>query len=193
MKSERTNRRDLIVNTAADLFRKHGYSATSVRQIADEVGVTEAALYYHFKEGKRELFSEVVECNLPDFASVLELCKGATSLHEFVELYGRNMAKHMLPKISNVRWLSSEYGNLAPEEQAMFHAKHMKFHALLTKMIRPFLTDDEAADKASWMITCASFGYGMLFVNLELNKVADFKSEDFIKHLSGMVSQYYSP
>ncbi len=193
MPTERINRRELIINTAADLFRKQGYTATSVRQIADEVGVTEAALYYHFKDGKRALFSEVVECNLPDFIGVLELCKDAQSLQEFVELYGKNMAKHMLQRISNIRWITNEYQNFEPEERALFHAKHMKFHNMLTAMIRKFVADDDTADKAAWMITCASFGYGMLFVNLELGKVADFRADDLTAHLSGMVAQYYEP
>ena len=66
---ERINRRDNIVDAAAHLFVQNGYDATSVRQIADVVGVTEAALYYHFKDGKRELMQAVLECNMPDLMS----------------------------------------------------------------------------------------------------------------------------
>jgi AcrR family transcriptional regulator len=65
--SDRINRKDLIIEIASDLFLKQGYEATSVRQIADAVGVTEAALYYHFKEGKRELLQAVFACQMPNF------------------------------------------------------------------------------------------------------------------------------
>jgi AcrR family transcriptional regulator len=34
--------------TALELFIKQGFTATSLQQIADRVGVTKAALYYHF-------------------------------------------------------------------------------------------------------------------------------------------------
>ena len=72
--AERINRRELIVQTAATLFSKQGYAATSVRQIAETVGCTEAALYYHFKEGKRALLQAVIEDKTPSFLSVLENC-----------------------------------------------------------------------------------------------------------------------
>jgi AcrR family transcriptional regulator len=42
-----------IARTAARLFAKHGYDATSVREIVEAAGVTKPTLYYHFgsKEG----------------------------------------------------------------------------------------------------------------------------------------------
>ncbi|GGD00232.1 hypothetical protein GCM10011512_28850 [Tersicoccus solisilvae] len=41
-----TRRRALHV--ALDLFTRQGYGATSLRQIAEELGITKASLYYHF-------------------------------------------------------------------------------------------------------------------------------------------------
>jgi AcrR family transcriptional regulator len=40
--------RDEILDTALQLFTAQGYEATSLRQIADRLGFTKAALYYHF-------------------------------------------------------------------------------------------------------------------------------------------------
>lgn len=40
--------REQILATALELFTVHGYDATSLRQIADRLGFTKAALYYHF-------------------------------------------------------------------------------------------------------------------------------------------------
>jgi AcrR family transcriptional regulator len=41
--------RERILNIALDLFTEHGYDKTSLREIADEIGLTKAALYYHFE------------------------------------------------------------------------------------------------------------------------------------------------
>ncbi|HET8591448.1 MAG TPA: TetR/AcrR family transcriptional regulator [Nakamurella sp.] len=41
--------RQEIVDVAMRLFAERGYDKTSLREIADEVGVTKAALYYHFR------------------------------------------------------------------------------------------------------------------------------------------------
>ena len=40
--------RELILDTALELFTEQGYESTSLREIAERVGVTKAALYYHF-------------------------------------------------------------------------------------------------------------------------------------------------
>jgi AcrR family transcriptional regulator len=40
--------RERILDVALDLFVDQGYETTSLRQIAERLGVTKAALYYHF-------------------------------------------------------------------------------------------------------------------------------------------------
>jgi AcrR family transcriptional regulator len=41
--------RERILDVALDLFTEQGYDGTSLRQIAEQLGVTKAALYYHFE------------------------------------------------------------------------------------------------------------------------------------------------
>ncbi|MEV0578600.1 helix-turn-helix domain-containing protein [Streptomyces sp. NPDC050392] len=41
--------REHIKRTALDLFVERGYDGTSLRQIAEALNVTKAAVYYHFK------------------------------------------------------------------------------------------------------------------------------------------------
>jgi AcrR family transcriptional regulator len=45
---ESASTRQQILDTAMALFTTQGYDGTSLRQIADRMGVTKAALYYHF-------------------------------------------------------------------------------------------------------------------------------------------------
>ncbi len=40
--------RERILSVALDLFIEQGFDGTSLRQIAEQLGVTKAALYYHF-------------------------------------------------------------------------------------------------------------------------------------------------
>jgi AcrR family transcriptional regulator len=39
---------DRILDVALDLFIENGYDGTSLREVAEKLGVTKAALYYHF-------------------------------------------------------------------------------------------------------------------------------------------------
>jgi AcrR family transcriptional regulator len=49
MGERRTDTREKIRAVALELFAEHGYEKTSLREIAERLGVTKAALYYHFK------------------------------------------------------------------------------------------------------------------------------------------------
>lgn len=61
--------RQAILMAALDMFSSQGYSATSMRQIAREVGVRESALYVHFK-GKAEILETLFEVYGPGPAAV---------------------------------------------------------------------------------------------------------------------------
>jgi len=52
-----------IVQTAQRLFMELGYRAVSTRQIADLCGITQPALYHHFKN-KQTLYVEVIQHTL---------------------------------------------------------------------------------------------------------------------------------
>jgi AcrR family transcriptional regulator len=52
--------RQRIIEVATDLFIEKGYEATSLREIAERVGVTKAALYYHFAS-KSEMVAAILE------------------------------------------------------------------------------------------------------------------------------------
>jgi AcrR family transcriptional regulator len=45
---EGTSTRERILNVALDLFTEKGYDGASLREIAESLGVTKAAIYYHF-------------------------------------------------------------------------------------------------------------------------------------------------
>ena len=57
VQAERT--RQQILQTAQRLFAERGYDATSLQMIADEMGLTKAAVYYHFR-AKSELLDAIM-------------------------------------------------------------------------------------------------------------------------------------
>lgn len=57
--NRRTDTRDRILGVALRLFAENGYAATSLQKIADELGVTKAALYFHFKT-KEDILKGIV-------------------------------------------------------------------------------------------------------------------------------------
>jgi AcrR family transcriptional regulator len=57
------SRREHILRAAARAFAEKGYRATSLQEIADEVGVTRPAFYHHFKS-KQEILAAIVDMAL---------------------------------------------------------------------------------------------------------------------------------
>ena len=54
------SRREQILNAAARLFARHGYSDTDTQLLADELGVGKGTIYRHFPS-KRDLFLAAVD------------------------------------------------------------------------------------------------------------------------------------
>ena len=50
--------RERIVDVALEMFNERGYERTSLREIAERLGVTKAALYYHFRS-KEDILLEL--------------------------------------------------------------------------------------------------------------------------------------
>ncbi|HWC33969.1 MAG TPA: helix-turn-helix domain-containing protein [Mycobacteriales bacterium] len=85
MEASRIGKREQILQTALELFSTQGYDSTSLRQIADQQGLTKAALYYHFPakelllielvrpfiEGLSELVTEYRARDKPDAEALL--------------------------------------------------------------------------------------------------------------------------
>jgi AcrR family transcriptional regulator len=72
-------RREQILATAAEVFARQGYHATTVREIADGAGMLAGSLYYHF-DSKEAMVDEILSTFLRDlwdgYQSVLEAGRG---------------------------------------------------------------------------------------------------------------------
>ncbi|MBZ0310711.1 MAG: TetR/AcrR family transcriptional regulator, partial [Anaerolineae bacterium] len=176
--SERINRRQEMIKAASELFLKHGYIATSVQQIADIVGCTKAALYYHFKEGKEEILQEVLHAHMPDMMGILQSCDNATSLRDLIERFGQGLMQQAENRVQSLRWTINEYPNFSAREQDLIHEKQLVFHQALADSIQRFVPDRAEAERISWQILCSFIGYAQYFVSLELRKVVDLPLQE---------------
>ena len=67
----RGDTRQRILDSALHLFAERGYAGTSIRDIAEELGVTKAAVHYHFPS-KEQIVAALLEPYLARFRGVIE-------------------------------------------------------------------------------------------------------------------------
>ncbi len=85
---------DKILEVSAKIFAEKGYSGTSVREIAEELNITKAALYYHFPS-KEAIFSACLTYSLDSIVCALEeLSKSENSIWDNLKLMIMGMCNY---------------------------------------------------------------------------------------------------
>src|SRR2546428_6884328 len=78
-----------ILTAAKELFFAKGYKGVSMKEIADAVQVTPAALYYHFPKGKEDLFTKMIQTLFVDegVAGIDQILGTTQDLRERLNLF----------------------------------------------------------------------------------------------------------
>lgn len=137
--------RKSIIQTAHKMFMELGYRAVSTRQIADACGVTQPALYHHFKN-KQTLYIEVILTDLHKTKNSLErIIKRNTDLKD--RLIG--IAYYILVnKPEEMHQMFRDFQQeLSPEARDLISKNWFdSFIAPLAKVFEQGIQDDEIRD-----------------------------------------------
>jgi AcrR family transcriptional regulator len=88
--------RERIQQTALELFVVHGYEKTSLREIADRLGITKAAVYYHYPS-KQDLLKSITQPLIDEFEVLVAAAPDRdTLLRSYVGLLNRHQAVFQL-------------------------------------------------------------------------------------------------
>ncbi|MEH1012854.1 helix-turn-helix domain-containing protein [Micromonospora sp. CPCC 206060] len=94
--------RGRIRAVALELFTEQGYEKTSLREIAERLGVTKAALYYHFRS-KDEIVSSFVEERLDRMDELIAWAEGQPATlanrRELLSRYAETMFADEQPSV----------------------------------------------------------------------------------------------
>jgi AcrR family transcriptional regulator len=131
--------RERIQQTAIALFSEHGYERTSLREIAEQLGVTKAALYYHFKT-KEDIAASFFDSYAED---VDRICEWGDSrprdLETRTELLRRyaDVIRSHVPVLRFMQYNQAALTRL--DRMSVFRMRIRRLHALLIEPTDPLL------------------------------------------------------
>lgn len=144
MKPSEIGLRENILVTAKSLFIQQGYHGLAMRQISDAVGVSKAALYYHFKD-KEELFVAILNSNLNEIEAAIDSIQSMQiSCREKIVLFVEYILKQPTEQRAIIRLASQEMAQLSMASRQKFDVKyHEQFIGKLQNIFQVGIANGE--------------------------------------------------
>ena len=153
-----------ILKEATRLFVAQGYRGLSMRQLAEQVGVSKAGLYYHFRD-KESLFLAILTENLLETEKIIQQARAqGDSTRDVIERIFRGIFARSPEQQAIIRLASQEAGHLRPEtRQAFRRLYHQKFTFQIQAILQEGVDAGELrqmdAGQAAWVLLGMMYPY----------------------------------
>jgi len=129
------NRKDEIRRTAARLFRKKGYGATSMRDIAEGVGIKAASIYNHFKS-KQILLQDLLMLPANLYTEEMQAVKNSDlTPREKIEKLIRHHVRMAVEHTDAVALIVADWAHLEGETRTQFFQLREDYEADFKEII----------------------------------------------------------
>jgi AcrR family transcriptional regulator len=123
-----------IVAAAIKLFSERGYSATSINDIGEEVGLLAGSLYYHIRSKEDLLYEILLELHTFALDEMTRVdAAGGNPLERLRRLVRNHVIHHDALRI---RLFDVEFRHLDQERHAQILSMRKKYHDYVIKLIR---------------------------------------------------------
>jgi len=134
---------DEIIAVASALFSMKGYSATSLKEIADEVGLHKTSLFHYFKN-KEEILMEVMDKGLREYVNILDESPIDPNL-EIEEKLRVALEKQVSVVCKYKDYINvglNEIKSLSPENSEKYNTKRKQYGRRFEKIIQEIQGDN---------------------------------------------------
>jgi AcrR family transcriptional regulator len=145
--------RSRVLAAALELFSEHGFDGTTIQQIADRLGVTKAALYYHFESPKDEILAALIAPATEELDSLLDEFELRSHTPGQRRRFAEAYIDLMLGQRQLIAYMASDLAVLShPAVSAGHRERHRRLEAILM--------DDALSFKERIRVTMALKGIG---------------------------------
>lgn len=161
---DNTNSRTRILEVAKPLFVARGYRGLSMRELGEAVGVSKAAIYYHFRD-KESLFSALVEEAIAQLeALILAAEQARPDARSRVEHIVRAILALPVDERAMIRVAMQEMAHMSDEARQHFLEHYSRrflgrLHAVFAKGIESGEFRALAPESATWTLLGMMYPY----------------------------------
>jgi AcrR family transcriptional regulator len=144
-----------VLDAAFNLIAQHGVSGTSLQMIADEMGVTKAAVYRQFKS-KDDIVIALTERELGGLEPALEAAEAETSATRSREL--------LLDKVIDIAVARRSMMTVLQFDPVIvrFLAEHEPFHQFVSRLYAVLLGDPDPAARVPAAMLSGAISAGVM-------------------------------
>lgn len=142
--------RDRILDISLDLFTTQGYDKTSLREIAEQLGYSKAAIYYHFESKEAILMALHMRLHAIGLEALRTIDRGAMTLDVWSALIDQ-MIEQMLSH--RALFILHERNRTAMEQ--LHDEKHEAEHDDIESLFRAALDDPSVPLSDRVRVACA--------------------------------------
>jgi AcrR family transcriptional regulator len=157
-----------ILGTAKTLFIKQGYTATSIRQIAESVGIGKATIYHHFPD-KQDILMTLVESNIGKMHASLTAVQAEKDPRFRFQIAATESLRFLYESAELLQIARREVPGVRDHLLANFASYYQQYTALLQEALRngmemKIFRPVDPADTAQVFMTMIQGSFSMVYV-----------------------------
>lgn len=177
---KKASKKDFILLRASAMFREKGFAATSMRDLAEMVGIEAASLYNHI-QSKSEILREIIfrtatDCNV----HLEELEKSNLSNNKKIESLIRFHVQMMINRCDDYTVMISEWMHLTEPDLTNFNVQRHQYVVKMEKIVAAGFEHKEFNGISPYVVvlTILSSVRGLEFWHRSTEKITPQEIED---------------
>jgi AcrR family transcriptional regulator len=189
---DKSLRKQMIVDTAVDVFHRKGYRASTLGDVATELGLTKAALY-HYVASKENLLSIIYLQALESFfAKAYEIGGSNLPAREKLRTLIRHHIKHII--IDNLAMFAvffSEENQLPERDFEEIRQEKLRYTRVVEEIIEEGVAQGHFRATDAWLQACAIIGMCNWLYKWFKPGESAYSPDEISDHFIGLLEQGY--
>jgi AcrR family transcriptional regulator len=195
MQSEKVIKKQLIIGAAQKRFGLFGIEKTSMREIAEDLNLSKASLYYYFPD-KESLYRAVVEKEQTEFLDrILERITSIKEADQLLREYTNARLSYFRTLLNLSRLRLQFYSDLRPVLKDTIHIFREKEKEIIVRIIDKGIQDGmffyDDAEKAASLFLDMLRGLRMTILNDKISLVLDQQEYDRFLEKTNAVTEIF--